>query len=638
MIIKVKKYLFVGAKKELNRFYSRAQEAGLIEFIPPKKRRVEYPEKLFHLIKAIKLLKKEPEQLPEEETENPDAIAEEVLTLTETINEGEERTKTLRSEIERIAPFGDFSLLDIRDLEISTSRTFHFYCMKSSKAAIATLPETLIPISTAYDMDYFVSLEKESLQLPNLIEMSIEQALSELQNLLAATHKEIALCEEKRKNLTSYLPTLKNHLTTILDNFHLEKAKSESTDALQGEIFSAEGYIPKNKIPAITELLENLPVHMEEIAIEKDERVPTYMENEGVNRVGEDLVHIYDTPSIADKDPSGWVYWAFVLFFAMIVSDGGYGSLYLLLGLFLKWKFSKVKDTGRRFINLIIALGTGCVIWGFLTASFFGINLSPENPLRKYSLTEYLTEKKADYHLAQKDDVYVEWSATLPAGENPTNGKEFLYTSGKSEEMIETFTLNLLMEFALLVGVLHIILSLCRSVKSHYANLGWIAFMIGGYLYLPSMLNATTLINILNILSKPLATAIGLNMIYVGLGFALITALIQKGIRGIGEAANLIQFFSDVLSYLRLYALGLAGMLMATTFNDLGASTGPIFGPFIIIAGHSVNIVLGIMGGVIHGLRLNFLEWYHWSFEGGGKLFKPLSQLQKNNSDPNPRF
>lgn len=629
MIIKVKKYLFVGAKKELDTFYKSAQEAGLIEFIPPKKRRVEYPEKLFHLIKAIKLLKKEPEHLPEQETSDPDAIAKEVLALTETIHEGEERTKTLRSEIDRIAPFGDFSLEDVRDLEITTSRGLHFYCMKSSKAAIATLPESLIPISTAYDMDYFVSLEKEPVALPNLIEMSIEQSLSELQNILAATHKEIALAHEKRKNLTPFLPTLKAHLTTVLDQFHLEKAKSESVDELQGEIFTAEGYIPKNKTTAIAKLVENLPVHMEEIAIEKDERVPTYMENVGVNRVGEDLVHIYDTPSVEDKDPSGWIYWAFVLFFAMIVSDGGYGSLYLLLGLFLKWKFPKVKNTGRRFINLIVALGAGCVIWGMLTASYFGINLSPENPLRKYSLTEYLTEKKADYHLAQKDDVYEEWSVTLPTDETPTTGKELLYTSSKSEAMVETFTLNLLMEFALLVGVIHIILSLCRSIKSHYANLGWIAFMIGGYLFLPSMLNATTLVNILNILSKPLATTIGLNMIYVGLGFAIVVALIQKGLSGVGEVANLIQFFSDVLSYLRLYALGLAGMLMATTFNALGASTGPIFGPFIIIAGHSVNIVLGIMGGVIHGLRLNFLEWYHWSFEGGGKLFKPLSRGNK---------
>ena len=629
MIIQVRKYLFVGAKKELNSFYARAQEAGLIEFIPPKKRRVEYPEKLFHLIKAIKILKKEPEQLSEKATENPDEIAQEVLLLTETIDNGHERIRALKSEIERIKPFGNFSLEEIRDLEISTGKTFHYYCMKSSKVASATLPESLIPIATAFDMDYFVSLEEESIRHPNLIEMTIRESLSENKNLLAATHKEIALAQEKRKNLTAFLPTLKNHLTAILDHFHLEKAKSESTEELQGEIFSAEGYIPETKIQAITALIENLPVHMEEIAIEKGERVPTYMENEGVNRVGEDLVQIYDTPSITDKDPSGWVYWAFVLFFAMIVSDGGYGSLYLLLGLFLKWKLPKVKSTGRRFINLIIALGTGCVIWGFLTASFFGINLSPENPLRKYSLTEYLTEKKADYHLAQKDDVYAEWSATLPADATPTTGKEFLYASGKSEVMIETFTLNLLMEFALLVGVLHIILSLCRSVRSHYANLGWIAFMIGGYLFLPSMLKATTLINILNILSKPLATAIGLQMIYIGLGFALVVALVQKGLRGIGEVANLIQFFSDVLSYLRLYALGLAGMLMASTFNDLGASTGPIFGPFIIIAGHSVNIVLGIMGGVIHGLRLNFLEWYHWSFEGGGKLFKPLSRGNK---------
>ncbi|MDX8430486.1 MAG: V-type ATPase 116kDa subunit family protein [Candidatus Algichlamydia australiensis] len=636
MIIKVRKYLFVGAKQELDTFYARAQQAGLMEFISSKgRKRIEYPDKIYNLIKAIKILKKEPEQLPGQPVENCDETVKETLDLTTTVEEDFERERHYRSEIARIEPLGDFSLKAIEELQISTSRQMHFYCMKSSRAQQIKLPETLIPITTAYDMDYFLSLEKEAVILPNLIQMPIEKSLSELKNLLAATQKEIQLAEERRKELTSALPALKEALIQALDGYHLQKAKGDAANYLAGEIFSAEAYIPKNKINEVEKLTEDLALHMEEIEIAKGESVPTYMENEGVNRVGEDLVHIYDTPSTQDKDPSGWVYWAFVFFFAMIVSDGGYGMLYLALGLFLKWKFPKIKNTGRRFIHLIIALGTGCVIWGTLTASFFGINLLPENPLRKYSLTENLSQKKADYHLAQKDDVYEQWTAAIPATQNATNGKEFLLFGTtvkdgvKTDTISETFNLNLLMEFSLLVGVLHIILSLCRSIKSHYANIGWITFMIGGYLFLPSMLNATTMINFLGLLSKPLATAIGLNLVYVGLGFALVTALIQKGLSGIGEVANLIQFFSDVLSYLRLYALGLAGMLMASTFNALGASVGMPFGLFIIIAGHSVNIVLGIMGGVIHGLRLNFLEWYHWSFEGGGKLFKPLSRGTK---------
>src|SRR5690606_36475467 len=97
------------------------------------------------------------------------------------------------------------------------------------------------------------------------------------------------------------------------------------------------------------------------------------------------------------------------------------------------------------------------------------------------------------------------------------------------------------------------------------------------------------------------------------------------------ETLNVIQVFSDVLSYLRLYALGLAGMIVAQTFNELGAKFGIVVGILIILVGHTVNVSLSIMSGVIHGLRLNFLEWYHYCWEGGGKLFNPLRLRKSKN-------
>ncbi len=91
---------------------------------------------------------------------------------------------------------------------------------------------------------------------------------------------------------------------------------------------------------------------------------------------------------------------------------------------------------------------------------------------------------------------------------------------------------------------------------------------------------------------------------------------------------TVIEVFADVLSYLRLYALALAGSIMANTFNSFGLNMPIAIGIVVIIVGHSLNIVLSVMGGVIHGLRLNFLEWYHYSFEGEGKKHKPLALLQ----------
>jgi V/A-type H+-transporting ATPase subunit I len=143
------------------------------------------------------------------------------------------------------------------------------------------------------------------------------------------------------------------------------------------------------------------------------------------------------------------------------------------------------------------------------------------------------------------------------------------------------------------------------------------------------MLKATTIVEFMGWIKPATARALSLQLLYGGLGFALLAALIQRGWKGLNEIANVVQVFSDVLSYLRLYALSLAGAIMASTFNQEGTALGLFLGFIIILIGHSVNISLSFMGGIIHGLRLNFLEWYHYCFNGGGRLFKPLQKIKK---------
>jgi V/A-type H+-transporting ATPase subunit I len=148
--------------------------------------------------------------------------------------------------------------------------------------------------------------------------------------------------------------------------------------------------------------------------------------------------------------------------------------------------------------------------------------------------------------------------------------------------------------------------------------------MIGGFLYFPKTLNATSILNFTGLISKETAYAWGFQMIWCGMGLAFVGAFLQKKWGAFHEMMNVIQIFGDVLSYIRIYALALAGMMVASTFNAMGESAGLFGGVLIIIAGHMVNVILSIMGGMIHGLRLNFLEWYHYCFEGGGRLFNPL--------------
>jgi V/A-type H+-transporting ATPase subunit I len=111
--------------------------------------------------------------------------------------------------------------------------------------------------------------------------------------------------------------------------------------------------------------------------------------------------------------------------------------------------------------------------------------------------------------------------------------------------------------------------------------------------------------------------------------------LILRAAEGLNGLLGIVQIFSDVLSYLRLFALGIATVYMAQTFNMLAddiAKGVPWFGyilaALILILGHLVNLLLGIMGGVIHGLRLNFLEWYRWCFVGDGVVYRPFKIIK----------
>ena len=415
-----------------------------------------------------------------------------------------------------------------------------------------------------------------------------------------------------------------------MNSYNLEVAKNDADTLLEEELFSIEAWVPLTQMNELDKLIKSFSVDYDVIKIEKKDREPTCIENKRFSKVGEDIIKIYDIPSTDDKDPSGWVLIAFALFFAMIVSDAGYGLIYLIFAIFLQLKIKNKKPDIARFIKLVFILAMSCIIWGVATSSFFGINFKPSSVVEKVSLTGYLVEKKANYHLKQKDDVYNEWQKKYSAVSEAKDGKDFLLKTKKegknkiSYEAIDVFNRNILMEFSLLVGLLHIFVSFMRNLKRHIAGIGWALFMIGGYLYFPSILKATSMINFLGILPKANAYFIGYYLIFIGIILAVVLALIQKRVQGIKEITNIIGVFGDVLSYLRLYALGLAGMILSQTFNDIGMSFNLAIGIFVIIIGHGINIILVILGGVIHGLRLNFLEWYNHCIEGGGKLFNPL--------------
>lgn len=638
MIIDVAKFLIMGTQNDLDRFFNEAQHQGFIEFISiSSKKPATLPESIQTLISSIKILKKLPLKDCYEGKKDPVLamkVAQQTIELKNALEKLHEEKRILDEEISRVTPFGAFSMEDLNFIEKHGHRTIQFFCMKTNKRREFQLPPSAFYINTEYDLDYFITINPEPLSIPGMIEMRIDASVGELRQRLSFVQDSIQRHENELKNHAEYLTFLQKNLADKMSDYDLFAAKQEVTYPLKNNLFFVEAWIPKNKIHKLDTLIGNMQIYIEQIAIEKSDRIPTHIENKGLGLVGEELVRFYDIPSITDKDPSRWVMIFFAIFFAIIIGDAGYGFIFLAGAFFIKFKFPYLKDLEKRLLNMAFILSYSTIIWGVLTSAYFGLHLSPSHPLQKISPMHYLVEKKADYHLKHQDDVFQSLAKKYPQIAQSKNGEEMIQQAVVHTKrfaaypIVEDFTNSILLDFTLILGIIHISIAFIRYARRHIAGWGWVLFMIGGYLYFPSLLQATSILEFTGIVPPKIATPLGFQLICIGGGFAFIAALIQHRLKGLSEIAHSVQVFADVLSYLRLYALNLAGAIIASTFNHEGANLGLFIGFIVLLLGHSLNIGLALMGGVIHGLRLNFLEWYHYCFEGGGRLFKPLQKIK----------
>jgi V/A-type H+-transporting ATPase subunit I len=638
MRIDVRKYLFIGAIDEKEQFFKKAQQEGFIYFIPGEEHiQQEIPTEVQEVTAAIKILRHFPVVEQEENFAlvRPTIIVADILCLNAENEKLLEELRVLNAEIARIDIFGNFSLEDIAYIEKEGQCKVQFFCAKPSLYQDAPIPSELIYIASEHGLDYYVAVNPSFVQYEKMIEIKIDHSLSELQGRYLEAEQKQKRIEHALKEYAQYSDLLHHFLIEQLNKYHLYDAQNYVQQVIDGNLFVVEGWVPENQSKRVAPLIEGMQVYAEEIATAPEEIPPTYLENTGLNRLGEDLINIYDTPSSTDKDPSPWVLASFVLFFAFIIADAGYGLIYLLLALFLRYKFPDLKGAKKRFLNLFTLLSAGCVVWGILTTSFFGLQIPMDSPIRKVSMLQWLVEKKATYHLEHEDEVYKDWVKKHPELEKfKHDSKAFvsyvpLEEKGQAPKIFARFSDNVMFELALFIGVVHVILSLLRYIRRNWQGAGWIAFLLGAYLYFAAHLNVPSLLNYVGGIDLIEGGKIGFQLMLGGIAFAVIAAIIRTGILGIFELMNIIQVFADILSYLRLYALGLAGAIVGATINEMAGNLPFILGLILIFIAHFINIVLATMGGVIHGLRLNFIEWYHYSFEGGGKAFKPLKLLKR---------
>lgn len=631
MRIDVKKFLFIGVEQDREAFFAKAQEAGVIHFIEGGPATIKnLPDEIGDTLAAIKILRGLPpmEQEEIEEFALADGLVHKILQFRHRMDKLHEEERLVRSDIARVHAFGDFSQDDIAYIEREGNRKIQFYFSKRGVAAETPLPDEVLYVGSEHELDYFVAINKQPTQYPGLVEMRIDLPLGRLEQRQKAIAHELHDTERRLKGYEKYNTFLHQALVHQLNTFYLKSAKNGSTAILDDSLFVTTGWVPVTKINEVEKVVANNKVQMEEIAIEPEDKVPTYLENEGAHRIGEDVMRIYDTPSINDKDPSIWVLVSFAFFFAFIIGDGGYGFIFLAAALYIQYKNKGLRGWKHRFVKLIMILGVSCIGWGLLTNSFFGIEFSQDSPIKKVSVLNWLVEKKAAYHFERKDEVYHSWTKKIPELESAKDPHDFLEKGSKTYPSISSeFSSSIMMELALMIGVIHIIISMSRYLTRNWVNLGWILFIIGGYLFCIEYLGATSILNFAFNMDPNGAAPNGHYLMYGGLAIAVVVSIYKHKFLGLLEVMTAVQIFADIMSYLRLYALSLAGSMVTSVMNETASQIPFILAIVLLIFGHIINLTLSIMSGVIHGLRLNFLEWYHYSFEGGGRRFVPLEKM-----------
>jgi len=588
MIVKVKKITFIGLQEEKERFISRLQETGVTHVSLPMEA-LEPTEVARDLQKVTEVRKFLSRVAGKAAAPKLAADYSAICSKREELGQRETRLLSeigvLKKEREILEPWGDFEPQDIA-LFRSKGLEVRFYRLARKVFETLSLEQFLCHVTRQTEGEVaFVAMASSPFDLGVTEEKVPAKSLSQIDREVEIKRHELDQIKDEYQTLAEKVQALVDAEARLRDDYEYRRVLLNADVALDNRLFILTCWSPIPEDELVKKVGEGFTLgHFSEDPAEGD-RVPVLLSNKPAFDSGEDLVQVYSQPNYKDFDPSGIVLYAFSVFYGMIIGDAGYGLVSLALTVFLHWKVKSVSPLWIRFRRLCYCLSFSVLLFGIISASYFGISLGAENPLNKLLLLDLNTKE------------------------------------GQNQVML----------ISIIMGMAH--LSIALGIKFYRTRdlpaLGWIIVIWSGYFLLRSQMAQGQ--------PNPIAMYIAIA------GMALVVLFTSKSrnpilrlLMGLNGALGVIQLLADCLSYMRLFALGLATMYMCQTFNMLAEMpynglpyVGFIPAVLILVFGHGINLLLGIMGGVVHGLRLNFLEWYRWCYEGDGLTFKPFRKIAK---------
>ena len=466
--------------------------------------------------------------------------------------------------------------------------------------AVVCLKEDASAVEEALRSEGFARPSQTWDDVPAVQKEKLEQQIVECREIIAGIEEEMEGLSKQREKLK-----------IVADYYRIRADKY----AVLGNIpqseraFVISGYIPQCEASHVAECLTgkyDCVVDVEEL--KEDEEAPVILKNNPFSQNMEGIVESYGLPHKGELDPTTIMSFFYIFFFGMMLSDAAYGAIVAIVCGVLVWKFPRMSDGMKKSLKLFFYCGLSTLVWGILFGGYFG------------NIVDIVSQK------------FFGTTVTVPA----------LWFVPLNDPMK-------LLVYSLLFGVIHLFVGLGMKgylclrdgrVMDFFCDVVlWFLLLVGLILMLlPSDIFASIAqTNIvfpgwLNTTAKALAVigAVGI-VLMSGRGNknpALRVAL------GAYDLYNITGWLSDVLSYSRLLALGLATGVIASVINQMGSMlpnnvVGVILFVVIFTFGHALNLAINLLGAYVHTNRLQFVEFFGKFYEGGGRPFAPFKENTK---------
>ncbi|MDR1325778.1 MAG: V-type ATP synthase subunit I [Treponema sp.] len=538
-------------------------------------------------------------------------LVTEVLGMDSEKKTLQEQFTSLGKEESRVEKWGDFNPADLKEL---TKQGLTLIPYELSYRAYESLDkeQRFIILSREKLKVYGVALDHEiggetPFALP-------EKSLSEMRKAIKNIQTKLADIEKRFAMLTTHKKSIEDELKTLAQNIEFETAKasmdslSVSTGAIPSDtgISWLTGFAPKDDVGILKRAAAENGWALAIADPSEEDAVPTLLKNNKLASLIYPLTDFLEVvPGYREIDISGWFLLFFCIFFGMIFGDAGYG---VILGIIALVGIAKTSAKGTPvMLKMLGLLALSNIAWGVITCTWFGVDTAklPE-VLRSISLP-VLSSAEAAKGEAQKAII---------------------------DQNLQIFCFSLAL---LQLGIAHI-KGFFRNIKSLklFAELGSLAMLIGMFNLVLFLVvsNSYRQIPLLPESLYLLGGGFFLTFVFAAYEGNLGQSILYSFKNIISVVLGITNVFSDIMSYIRLWAVGLAGASISLTVNTMA---GPLLGNFLIflgiillVFGHGLNVILNVLSVLVHGVRLNTLEFSgHLGLTWSGFMYKPFGKAVK---------